>query len=608
MQLAESLGALVLLLLPLVSGIPVPGEHVDPDVIIKLSIALEPRDSQLLEDTLYAVSDPASPRYGQHLTREEARALVEPRPESTEAVRRWLAGSDLEHLVPPEDGQFIRISMPAKRAELLFGRDFKLHTRPDGKVARSMDNLVPIDVRQHIASIYSTLDFGTTTVQGSTLYPKFPFSKSARSLDSSNRSVCQDDPESVDLQDCNNTMTPACLRNLYNMDDPPVAAHKNSLFGVAGFLGQTAQYRELEMFVDTYASYARGANFSVEPINNGSNPQGEYPSGEANLNIQYAIGMAHNVPVRFYTNGGEYRDYIPDLDINDPTIASVEPWLEFASYLVDLPDKDLPQVVSISYGINEHVLPKDYAIQTCNLFGQLGTRGVTVVTAAGNTGPGVSCMSNDGLNTTKFLPMFPSSCPYVTSVGGTEGNSPEFATNFSSGGFSEYFRRPRWQDEAVGGFLAEHGQRWKQYYDARGRGYPDLAAQAHNYPIYNDGVVEDADGTSAAAPLFASMIALINNERFNLKKPALGFLNPFIYKHGKAAFTDITQGRSVGCQGVSYWGLPSPIIPDAGWHAVAGWDPITGWGTPLFDRLRTLALCVKKHTYSARPGHVTENE
>lgn len=68
------------------------------------------------------------------------------------------------------------------------------------------------------------------------------------------------------------------------------------------------------MFVDTYASYARGANFSVEPINNGSNPQGEYPSGEANLNIQYAIGMAYNVPVRFYTNGGEYRDYIPDLE------------------------------------------------------------------------------------------------------------------------------------------------------------------------------------------------------------------------------------------------------------------------------------------------------
>lgn len=51
----------------------------------------------------------------------------------------------------------------------------------------------------------------------------------------------------------------------------------------------------------------------------------------------------------------------------------------------------------------------------------------------------------------------------------------------------------------------------------------------------------------------------------------------------------ITQGKSVGCTGQSYSGLPSPVIPNAGWKAVKGWDPITGWGTPLFDRLQRLA-------------------
>lgn len=50
------------------------------------------------------------------------------------------------------------------------------------------------------------------------------------------------------------------------------------------------------------------------------------------------------------------------------------------------------------------------------------------------------CVSNDGQNTTKFIPNFPASCPYVTAVGTTEGFNPEVATTsfFSGGGFSDY--------------------------------------------------------------------------------------------------------------------------------------------------------------------------
>jgi tripeptidyl-peptidase-1 len=311
--------------------------------------------------------------------------------------------------------------------------------------------------------------------------------------------------------------------------------------------------------------------------------------------------------------------------IADTTTAYVEPYLEFAKYLLDLDDDKLPRVVSISYGINEQVLPKAYAKQVCNIFGQLGTRGVSIIVASGDTGPGISCQSNDGKNTTKFLPSFPASCPYVTSVGGTEGNRPETATYFSSGGFSEYFNRPQWQDKAVEPYLAKLGKQWKGYFNREGRGYPDVAAQAMNYQIVNHDKVESADGTryvtsvrcfegiadgisSASAPLFAAMIALLNNCRFNKGKPALGFLNPLIYNVGQNAFTEyvsthfacklaltnctlcsITKGKSTGCEGESWWGLPSPKIPNAGWSAVPGWDPVTGLGTPLFDRLKRLA-------------------
>lgn len=53
----------------------------------------------------------------------------------------------------------------------------------------------------------------------------------------------------------------------------------------------------------------------MDLVNGGENPQGnDYPSGEANLDIQYAIAMAYNVSVQYMPVGGEYRDFIPDLE------------------------------------------------------------------------------------------------------------------------------------------------------------------------------------------------------------------------------------------------------------------------------------------------------
>lgn len=179
----------------------------------------------------------------------------------------------------------------------------------------------------------------------------------------------------------------------------------------------------------------------------------------------------------------------------DPTEAYVEPFLELATHLLDLPDEDLPQVVSISYSMNEQVMPPDYARQTCDTFGLLGTRGVSVLSSAGNIGPGASCQSNDGTNTTKFLPLFPAACPYVTSVGATEGGTPEKAIDFSGGGFSEYFERPAWQDDVVEAYLAEHGAKWKGYYNPGGRAYPDVSARGWGYPIMNHGEVQITGGT-----------------------------------------------------------------------------------------------------------------
>ena len=101
-------------------------------------------------------------------------------------------------------------------------------------------------------------------------------------------------------------------------------------------------------------------------------------------------------------------------------------------------------------------------------------------------------------------------------------------------------------------------------------------------------------GTSAAVPVFSSIIALLNDARFRAGKPALGFLNPWLYATGYTALTDITGGGSVGCNGINgQTGAAVPgasIIPYASWNATQGWDPVTGLGVPNFQKLLALAL------------------
>ena len=84
-----------------------------------------------------------------------------------------------------------------------------------------------------------------------------------------------------------------------------------------------------------------------------------------------------------------------------------------------------------------------------------------------------------------------------------------------------------------------------------------------------------AEGTSAATPIFASVISLINDELIAAGKSPLGFLNPFVYAN-PSIFTDITNGTNPGCN-------------TNGYSAKAGWDPVTGLGTPIYSKIKAAA-------------------
>lgn len=92
-------------------------------------------------------------------------------------------------------------------------------------------------------------------------------------------------------------------------------------------------------------------------------------------------------------------------------------------------------------------------------------------------------MSNDGTHKLQFTPQFPGTCPFITAVGGTQAYAPEIAWVASSGGFSNYFSRPWYQNAAVENYLNNHISKdtkkyYSQYTNFNGRGFPDVSAHS----------------------------------------------------------------------------------------------------------------------------------
>ncbi|KAG6899604.1 hypothetical protein C0993_008765 [Termitomyces sp. T159_Od127] len=248
--------------------------------------------------------------------------------------------------------------------------------------------------------------------------------------------------------------------------------------------------------------------------------------------------------------------------------------------------------LGVLQSVHARVSPSLVCLRTLNYntpinhFGQ-GVRGVSLLFSSGDSGVGDNdpdpatqqCFTNDGKNETRFLPSFPTTCPFVTAVGGTT-NIPEVAVSrfFSGGGFSNYFDRPPYQDDAVKNYLAAlPNGTYAGLFNPNGRAYPDVSAQSDRFRIFLSGKPILIGGTSASSPAFAGFVALLNDVRLTHGQKPLGFLNPFLYSKGANGLNDITVGHNSGCG-------------TTGFNATKGWDPVTGLGTPNFGKLKKLVL------------------
>jgi len=215
--------------------------------------------------------------------------------------------------------------------------------------------------------------------------------------------------------------------------------------------------------------------------------------------------------------------------------------------------------------------------------------GITVFAASGDSGSDGTVYGDPRHQVVKYQDgkahvQYPGSDPWVTSCGGTiisnvEGLSfTEKTWNDSSGatggGVSDHFRTiPFYQTSAGVPPSVNDGH--------QGRGVPDIAGNASltsGYQIPVQGTPTPFDGTSAVAPLYAGLIAVINAM---LGRPT-GFLNPMLYAFGagSGAFNDINDGTSNARNGAL--GYPS----GPGWDACTGWGRIDGY--ELLNSIRDL--------------------
>jgi len=575
-----------------------------PAAVLPLRFALTQPNIHNVGDYLDEVSHPDSPNYGKHWSPAKVAETFAPSPETIDAVRSWLLthGFARERIAVTPTRLWIELNATVEEAENLLRAEYNVYRHETGAEHVACNEYhLPEDVTKHIDFVMPTVHFNAIL--------------SKRGPSGIGNQVGQPDSGNVpktkgpipagqiNVANCDQFITPDCLRGLYEIKFTPQAAALNSL-GIVEYTPQAFLQSDLNKFFTSYAPGLVGSSPVQVSIDGGvaqTQNQGFQYNGESDLDLQYAMALVtQGQPVTLYqvgdlVEGASFNNFLDALDGSYCTFEGGDDPFQDAHYPDNQPGGYTgpeacgtvtpAHVISTSYGYNEADLSVFYTGRQCAEYAKLGLMGVSFIFSSGDNGVagnGGQCLSPSG---TRFNPGFPSTCPYVTSVGATQINpgktvsDPESACEqviFSGGGFSNYFAIPSYQHKVVSAWLANNQPSYPAgtfNNSGTSRAFPDVSANGANYVVAVDGSFFLVYGTSASAPVFASILTMVNDARLAKGKAPVGFVNPTIYSPSfSSAFNDITSGKNPGC-GTN------------GFTAVPGWDPVTGVGTPNYNAL-----------------------
>jgi len=531
---------------------------VDLYVVLKHNSA----DVEKLHDTLMDVSTPSSDKYGQHLSIEEVKDILNVNANHTAFVTDHFVKQGAQ-VTANGYGDILSVRMSAQKAEKFF--DAKMyHWKNVNAPAGSSTSIIRAGTSYHLPDCLAEV---VSFVDNMLRFPKLSFHPIIKDDEEETIFGGDDEFDSCDAKTCTGKVTPAVLQARYGyptIDSGDVAA--NNRMAVAEF--QTQFYDTDDM--DAFTSGCKLTNPVTVDKNIGGNRDGLCKHGlescvESLLDIEYIKAVGGAIPLDVY--------YSATFSL-----------LDWATKVND--DEAAAQVHSVSYGNDEiQQTSEEYMYSVNTEFMKLGARGISVLFASGDQG----VWGRTGKKRTDpvFNPDFPGGSPYVTVVGGTnfvkKGEiGDETAWNNGGGGFSNTFPTADWQAEAVSGYFKTSADTLPpaNQYNATGRGYPDvsaLAGETNTYCVAVHGKFMGVAGTSAASPVVAGLFAILNNERLSNGGAPLGFANPFLYGCGEDCFYDVKSGNNGGVGG-------------GGFDAVEGWDAATGWGTVNYEGIKAKAL------------------
>ncbi|KAI0344783.1 subtilisin-like protein [Trametopsis cervina] len=590
------------------------------DTILPLRIGLAQNNIDRIEELLMDVSHPDSPNYGNHWSASEVASMFRPSSETVDTVRDWLhtGGIEPSRVRLSNSGGWLEANVSVAEAERLLKTEYHVynHALTDIKHFGCASGYhVPEHVSKHVELITPTIHFDAILNKRRPEMQK----RKGPSVHPGQPGFGPVSPKSVgaikniidELENCDTHITPLCLRALYEFVYVPVAPKKNSI-GIVEYTPQAYVPSDLDLFFTNFSKSQVGERPVLVSIDGGvvqTTETGFNVNGESNLDLQFSMALVgKSQPVTLYQvgdipQGASFNNLLDALDGSfctfeggdDPTQDGIYPDPLPGGYkgAADCGAVKPASVISTSYSYNEADLTPFYTARQCAEYAKLGLMGVTILYSSGDEGVGGGgdvCLFPNGTQSSAakgFNPTFPSTCPFITSVGATQVvaghkvTDPESATYeviFSGGGFSNYFPIPDYQKPAVQSFLKNHPPPYPpSIWNSTGqsRAFPDISANGANYAVAVDGQFERVFGTSCSSPVLASILSAINDARLAIGKKPIGFINPTVYSDNfRSAFNDIKNGTNPGCGTV-------------GFSAVEGWDPVTGLGTPNFPKLLT---------------------
>ncbi|RDI41848.1 protease pro-enzyme activation domain-containing protein [Falsibacillus pallidus] len=506
-------------------------KHSDRNKMTSVTVALNLRNSDQLDQFIASLNDPSSPNYKHYLSTEEFKNQFGPTDDTVAKVKNFLKDQGFKVKNVSSNNTFITVSGKIGQLEDAFGVTINDYENDKGQTYFS--NADAPEIPAEFAGII-------TDVEGLDNEPHFTHPQIRKPSPKVTNKAATVEPRVGSGP--SGGYTPTELKGAYNV----------SLLANAGYTGagQTVAVMELDGYkasnITNYSNYyglgsPAPTNVYVDGYN-GAAGQGEV---EVELDIEVINAIAPKAQVMVYEgpNTGQ---------------GLVDTYQKIAS-------DNKAKSISVSWGISELQAGSGLMNSLHSVFQQFAAQGQSIFAASGDNG------AYDAGDSTKAVDS-PANDPYVTGVGGTHLNlsgssygSESVWANSSNktgggGGLSTVYAMPSFQS----------GPGVQNSYSNGKRQVPDVSADADpstGYSIYSSGSWTVVGGTSAAAPLWAAIAALNNQYAAANGKGSLGQANPTLYQMFNTtqtypAFHDVTSGNNL------YY------------PATAGYDMASGIGTP----------------------------